>query len=302
LGSRRKLVQGLSALLSNGALPNFKTGAISRGPLKNVCVPGLNCYSCPGAVASCPLGALQNSLAEGRFPFYVAGLLLMFGVALGRGVCGFLCPFGLAQELLYKIPSPKLRKNVLTRRLSLIKYGMLLLPTVGLPLGAFLAYGYGAPFFCEFVCPAGALEAGVPLALAQAAVRNLIGGLYFWKIAVLAALGLLSVLAYRCFCRFLCPLGALYSLFNPLALWGLRRDTSLCTRCGACAEACTMDTRIANDRECIRCGNCVSLCPAHALSTRSFPATIRGAGVYAPRRRGNPQDEGRAPAKPSIEG
>jgi polyferredoxin len=275
-------VQGLSALLSNAALPNFRTGAISRGPLKNVCVPGLNCYSCPGAIASCPLGALQNSLAEGRFPFYVIGLLLVFGVALGRGVCGFLCPFGLAQELLYKIPSPKLRKNALTRRLSLIKYGMLLLPAAGLPLGAFLIYGYGTPFFCELVCPAGALEAGIPLALAQAAIRDFIGGLYFWKMAVLAVVGLLSVLLYRCFCRFLCPLGALYSLFNRLALWGIQRDTSLCTHCGACAKICTMDTRIANDRECIRCGNCISVCPVHALSTRPFPGRIRKAGLRVP--------------------
>ena len=153
----------MAMLLYNADIRNFKTGSISRSPLKNGCVPGLNCYSCPGAIASCPLGALQNALAEGRFPFFVTGLLLLFGITLGRAVCGFLCPFGLIQELLYKIPSPKAPKNTLTRKLALFKYGILALLVIGLPLAYFFIEGYGAPFFCEFVCPAGTLEAGVPL-------------------------------------------------------------------------------------------------------------------------------------------
>jgi hypothetical protein len=115
---KRKLIQGLSMLLCNADILQFKTGSLSKSPLKNTCVPGLNCYSCPGAIAACPLGALQNALAEGRVPFFVTGLLVLFGVLLGRGVCGFLCPFGLIQELLYKIPGPKVRKNALTRKLT----------------------------------------------------------------------------------------------------------------------------------------------------------------------------------------
>jgi hypothetical protein len=108
---KRRVIQTLSLLLYNADAGNFRTGAVSKSPLKNVCVPGLNCYSCPGAVASCPLGALQTALAEGRLPFLAAGLILLSGLTLGRTVCGFLCPFGLLQELLYRIPSPKLPKS-----------------------------------------------------------------------------------------------------------------------------------------------------------------------------------------------
>jgi polyferredoxin len=264
----------LSLLICNadlrGFVQNSGRGTVSRSPFKRFCVPGLNCYSCPGAAASCPLGALQNSLAQGRFPLYAGGLLLIFGVTLGRGVCGFLCPFGLIQELLYKLPSPKLPKNSLTRKLSLLKYGIL--PVLALPLGAFLVYGYGEPFFCKFLCPAGTLEAGLPLVLFNAAIRELIGGLFFLKLTLLIVLILAAVFIFRPFCRFICPLGAIYGFFNRRALFGMKIREEDCTHCGACAAACNMDTRRALDRECIRCGECAGSCPARALRWGREPA------------------------------
>ena len=71
------------------------------------------------------------------------------------------------------------------------------------------------------------------------------------------------------FCRFLCPLGAIYGFFNPVAILGIRRDDTKCNRCGACARMCKMDTRIVCDRECIKCGECRDICPQKAIS--SFP-------------------------------
>jgi polyferredoxin len=178
---------------------------------------------------------------------------------------------------LYKIPSPKLRKTALSRRLTLVKYAFLIILVLGIP-GIALIYGYGIPLFCKYICPAGTLEAGIPLALANSAIRNSIGGLFYWKLTLLIALGLASIPVFRVFCRFLCPLGALYGLLNRYALWGIRRDRGTCTNCGTCAAACKMDTRIANDRECIRCGACVRRCPAHALS-QVFPGqSLRAAG------------------------
>jgi polyferredoxin len=256
--------QILSAFLCNAEISNFKTGSISKGPLKNICVPGLNCYSCPAAIASCPLGALQNALGTGNFPFFAAGLILLSAITLGRTVCSFLCPFGLVQELLYKIPSPKLPKSALTRKLTMLKYLILAVPVIGLPLGLVLADGYGAPSFCKFICPAGTLEAGLPLVIVNESLRGSIGPLFFWKLSVLLCVAALSVFLFRPFCRFICPLGALYGFFNKYALFGSRLGSADCTHCGKCAEICKMDTSAVNDCECIRCGDCKSVCPSQA--------------------------------------
>ena len=101
--------QALWALLTNSYLVGFAQGKIYQGKGKTLCVPGLNCYSCPGAVGACPFGAVQAVLGSWNFkaPFFVAGFLVFVGAVMGRLVCGWLCPFGLIQELLHKNPIPK---------------------------------------------------------------------------------------------------------------------------------------------------------------------------------------------------
>ncbi len=95
-----------AALLTNIHLPNFLSGRLYQGNGKRVCVPGLNCYSCPGAAGACPIGAFQAVVGSSgfRFCYYITGLLILLGVLLGRFICGFLCPFGWLQELLHHIP------------------------------------------------------------------------------------------------------------------------------------------------------------------------------------------------------
>ncbi len=134
--STRRLVQLYSALLHNAHLKGFIDGEIYQGKAKYACVPGLNCYSCPGAAGACPLGALQNALASTghRAGWYVLGILLLFGVTLGRTVCGWICPFGLIQELLNRIPTFKLRKSRVTRALSWLKYAVLAVFVLAIPL------------------------------------------------------------------------------------------------------------------------------------------------------------------------
>jgi polyferredoxin len=167
--------------------------------------------------------------------------------------------------LLYKIPAPKMRKNIHTQKLTKLKYAVLVVLVMGLPGTFFFIQGYGEPFFCKLLCPAGTLEAGLPLTLANAALRDRIGGLFFWKLTLLIAVLALSVGVFRPFCRFLCPLGALYGFFNRYALGGIHLDERRCTHCGTCTRTCTMDTRRVNDRECIRCGACRKVCPAGAI-------------------------------------
>ena len=275
----RRLIQLYAALLYNAHLRGFAEGQIYTGALKSVCVPGLNCYSCPGAVAACPLGSLQNAVASSadRPAFYVVGLLLMFGLLLGRVVCGFLCPFGLIQELLHKIPTKKLKKSRATRRFSRVRYGILVIFVLAIPAW-FALRRLPLPGFCKYICPAGTLEGAVLLLLhpGNGELRALTGGLFLWKMTVMILTVITCVFIFRAFCRFLCPLGAIYGLMSRIALLGVRVDRKNCTDCGACVRVCRMDIRSVGDSECVHCGDCIDVCPEKAISFRAGKIVLRG--------------------------
>ena len=149
----RRLIQVYAALLYNAYVKGFIKGDIYTGGIKNFCVPGFNCYSCPGAIGACPLGALQNALASSdkRAPYYVLGILMLYGLILGRTICGWLCPLGLIQELFYKIPTPKVKKSRFTHALSYLKYVLLAVFVVIIPL-AYSLQQYPVPGFCCTIC------------------------------------------------------------------------------------------------------------------------------------------------------
>lgn len=269
----RHRFQALWALLTNSYLIGFVQGKIYKGKLKYLCVPGLNCYSCPGAVGSCPIGSLQAVIGNWnfKFAFYVAGVLVFVGALIGRFVCGWLCPFGLIQDLLHKIPFPKKIKTFRgDRLLRKLKYVVLAVFVILLPLFLVDIMGQGAPYFCKLICPAGTLEGGLPLVLLNKSMRSAIGWLYAWKNVLLAVTVFLSILIYRPFCKYICPLGAIYSGFNPISVFKYRIDDSKCTHCGACEKICKMQidpSKTPNHPECIRCGQCKKICPTGALSS-----------------------------------
>ena len=262
--SRRTLIQALAALGQNAYIPGFFRGVIYQGRAKILCVPGLNCYSCPGALGACPIGSLQAAISQGtgRFPAYVLGSLLLFGALLGRLVCGFLCPFGFLQDLLFRIPLPKLRiPRRLDRPLRYLKYLILVL-LVGLTLLKL------EPVFCKFLCPAGLLEAGIPLTLTNPQFASMRGPLFYVKLAVLVLIVVVTFFVERPFCRYLCPLGAFYGLFNGIGFYRMRVEQSKCVQCGKCSGVCPMTVdpvRTPNSCECIRCGRCIDVCPAKAV-------------------------------------
>lgn len=312
----RKLIQLVAAAAGNSYLTGFATGKLYQGNLKMLCSPGLNCYSCPGAVLSCPIGSLQAVIGGRAFSFsmYVFGLIVMFGALMGRAVCGFLCPFGLIQELLYKIPFPKKRNRFRADKpLRRLKYLILVIFVVLMPMFLNNVAGNASPAFCKYVCPAGTLEAGVPLvyltpgasepaagtaasglivsALApNQSARPATGPLFYWKMSLMAAILLMSVMNCRPFCKYLCPLGALYGMANPWSLYRLRLDQSKCIACGACARVCGMcvdPVKTTNHAECVRCGDCVNICPTGALSLGVGDLKPRGAAQGAlPRKEG----------------
>lgn len=277
----RHRIQALWALLTNSYLLGFVQGKIYKGKLKNLCVPGMNCYSCPAAVGACPIGSLQAVIGSWnfKFAFYVAGFLVFVGALIGRFVCGWLCPFGLIQDLLHKIPFPKkiktFRGDKLLRKL---KYVILVVFVILLPLFLVDIMGQGAPYFCKLICPVGTLEGGIPLVLLNKSMRSAIGWLYAWKNVLLAITVFLSILIYRPFCKYICPLGALYSVFNPISVFKYRVDEMKCTHCGACAKVCKMQidpSKSPNHLECIRCGQCKKICPTGALSSGCLRKTAQ---------------------------
>ena len=196
---------------------------------------------------------------------------MFVGALLGRFVCGWLCPFGLIQDLLHKIPFPKkistFRGDRLLRKL---KYVIFIVFVILIPMFVVDLLGQGAPFFCKLICPAGTLEGGVPLVLLNQGMRSAIGWLYAWKNLLLAVIIILSVIIYRPFCKYICPLGAVYSLFQPISVFRYRVDQEACTHCGACAKICKMQvdpSKSPNHMECIRCGQCIKVCPTSAITS-----------------------------------
>lgn len=265
----RGWIQAVATILTNIHLPNFFKGEIYRGDAKTVCVPGLNCYSCPAATGACPIGAFQAVIGSSKFKFsyYITGFFILIGVLLGRFVCGFLCPFGWFQELLHKIPFKKFSTKKL-KPLRYIKYGVLLIFVILLPLLVTNSLGMGNPFFCKYLCPQGVLEGAIPLSIANASIRAALGKLFTWKFGILITFVILSLMFYRPFCKWICPLGAIYALCNKVSFLQMKVDEDKCVSCGKCERACKMDvdvTKHPNHTECIRCGMCIKECPTEAI-------------------------------------
>ena len=317
---RTKLItQSCFFMLTNSFMVGWFKGTIYQGKLKYLCVPGMNCYSCPGAWGACPIGSLQaifndfdakKSWVDPKtgtyvkvpkywFAFYLIGLLMIVGAVCGRFVCGLLCPFGWVQDLLYKIPVKKLRlprdemrianskhpKAVrfflgLDKYLRYAKYAFLIIMVIFLPLLV-----KADPWFCKYVCPSGMLLGGIPLMSMNKSLAAAAGNLTLLKLCILASLVVISLFLYRPFCRYICPLGAIYSFFNKVSLYRYGIDDSACNRakgCSACSRACPMGVdpvKDPNSLECIRCGTCSATCPQKAIHAGVKFKTAEGSAI-----------------------
>lgn len=289
----RFLTQAISTLVSNAYLKGLQAGSLYTGNLKHICVPTLNCYSCPAAMYSCPIGALQVTIAGAggldltafhtigarlsaiatSLPLLVIGFLMLTGGLIGRAACGWLCPFGWLQELLNRIPSPKFNGPEF---LKYLKYVILIVFVFLLPAFWLDEFDGGSPTFCKYICPAGTLEGGLPLAYLQPGLRSQLGWLFTWKTSLLALILLLSVFFRRPFCRWLCPLGAFYAPFNRVSIFRINFDKASCIECGACTRKCPVSLdvpRQIDNAECLRCLECRAACPKSLISTCSVIKT-----------------------------
>mgnify|MGYP001820768196 CR=1 FL=1 len=262
----RRWIQTIAVFLTNAYWRFPFTRNMYQGDLKAVCAPGLNCYSCPAATSACPLGAIQTFMATARANFevarfqvglYVIGMLGLIGSLVGRMPCAWVCPFGLIQELIHKIPSPKFE---IPKFVTYGKYVFLALFVFILPFAATDEFGYGMTWFCKYVCPAGTLEAGLPMMALKPELRELIGWLFYSKVIILIGFLIWMVVSRRAFCRVACPLGAIYSLFNRYSVFQMTHDPDKCTRCESCYQDCPMGVKFyegPNQKDCIRCLTCL---------------------------------------------
>lgn len=259
--------------LTNGYATGFLQGKIYRGESKRICVPGLNCYSCPGALGACPIGSLQAVLGSSSFKVscYVFGFLMLFGTLFGRLICGWLCPFGWVQDLLYKIPLFQKKKTLPGHRwLKKLPYAVLIVFVILLPSVVTGVTGMGDPWFCKYICPSGTLFGGIPLTAVNEGLRAACGALFQWKTLLLLVILLLSIKYSRPFCKYVCPLGAIYGCFNPISFYRLKVDEDKCVHCGKCQQACCADIPVwekPNSPDCIRCGDCKAQCPTGAITS-----------------------------------
>jgi polyferredoxin len=221
--------------------------------LHNICGPVFHCYSCPLATFACPIGVLANFSALHMIPLIALGTFLFVGGLLGAFICGWVCPFGLLQDLIGKVPTPKLRLPSWT---GYTRYAVL----VGLVLLIPFFFGDRHPLFICSVCPAGGLEAGVPNMVSSA----IAGGPVAWpstvKIAIIIAFLASAFFIWRPWCTVFCPLGAIWGLFNHVSVFFLQFHPRRCTSCGLCRKQCRYGVKPdmrANDPRCIRCLECV---------------------------------------------
>ena len=263
---KRIIVQILSTLGINSYFQAFVRKSIYQGSLKGIPFPVLNCYACPLARFACPIGSLQHYAAIRAIPYYLIGIFGITGVAVGRAPCGWLCPFGFLQDLLYKIRTFKIK---IPRFFSFFKFAILLIVAIVIP------YFTHEAWFSK-LCPVGTLEGGIPIIAwnpqtgGLSNLRHLIGWLYFVKLGILMFIVGLAVVSKRPFCRIFCPLGAILSLFNKVSLLqiNLREDTCIPEKCDLCRDVCPMDINIyedTKDYDCIRCGRCIHACTENAL-------------------------------------
>lgn len=254
----RLSAQAAAFVLLNLRFLNIWFPNLALSGMLGVCAPGFYCHGCPWATMACPLGVIVTSLRTGAGPVLVVALasIGLVGTFGGRLVCGWICPFGWLQDLLYKL---RTRKFGLPSRLRYVKYAVL------------AAFVFAGPYFlpntrlsvCD-ACPSAFIESVIPYGFQihwDREIPGILDGRFFLKAGVTLAVLLMSIVISRGFCRMLCPLGAMFGFFNRFSVFRYGLTHHKCAGCGACAKNCPVDIdpiKQMNDAECIKCYECTT--------------------------------------------
>ncbi|MHC5036099.1 MAG: 4Fe-4S binding protein [Planctomycetota bacterium] len=283
LQSWRRISQFAFLFVLNPLFPRFIPGWTEA--TMGICIPAMNCWSCPAAIFACPVGAVGQFLARGVFPFLSLGILVLVGSLTGRLVCGWVCPFGLIQDLMFKIPTR--RKFRTPHALRWTKYVLLVVTVVAIPLFFGVDGGFdevAGYFYCRW-CPAGTVEASIPVNIQMsvqgtkgwgAMILGYLASVKFW----IAMSFLVSfVVWYRPFCKIACPIGAFLGLFNRVSFLTFGHNRGDCKSCFDCQDICPQIPDVVitdNPPECIRCYRC------HAAPCRGTGGQVIGGEIPPP--------------------
>jgi polyferredoxin len=189
----------------------------------------------------------QELLKHFPFPEYIIliieiAIMLIIILLLGRKLCGKICPYGLLQDLIYKIKFPlKIKVFKGDKYLRYLKYGLLFLPL----------------FNIKYKDP------DIPLVI---------------NIILIVIFLFFPMIISRPLCKYLCPAGIIFAIGNRIPSKKYGVDIKKCTGCGLCVNKCKMDIipyKKINSIECIYCGRCKKICPCEAIN-KGNPFAILG--------------------------
>lgn len=258
---KRRAVQSAAVVLLTSNVVGYSLGG--------ACLPILHCEACTLSWFGCPIGMMASTIAFHEIPWLVLGMVLGAAALVGRWFCGWICPSGLVQDLLFKIPSPKFTFPAWTRY---IRYAVLVGPVI------LIAYYLGRDHFLSFCkwCPTATATVGIPQAVKCGTIED---GAELFRLGLLAVMLVLAVMSSRWFCKVLCPIGAMTSLGNRFSWLAVRMNTDKCGSCKRCDRECPMEVkvesrratgeRINRDPNCIECLKCEEVCTKEAITNNS---------------------------------
>jgi len=234
--------------------------------MHTICSPVFHCYACPLATFACPIGVIAQFSALHIFPFIAIGLLLVVAGTLGSIICGWVCPFGLLQDLAAKAP---IRRLKIPRWMGYFRYAVLFGAVLLVPY----FFGEGHALFICRICPAGFLEKAVPDMATAAVQGNPIPWPNAIKFSIIGVFLAAIFVTIRPWCRVLCPLGVIFGFFNRFSVFSMKLDDHTCTQCGRCRTLCeygVQPDKDPNSDNCLRCLECTKCGPGALQASTIF--------------------------------